>query len=56
VAEIFKHVKVKKCGYQLSEEELIGWLELYGRVLEPISRETFGEVDTGEKFRNLRYL
>jgi hypothetical protein len=49
-------VKVEGCGYQLSEEELTGWMELYGRVLEPIAEEMLEEEGTGREFGNGRYI
>ena len=55
-ADIYKHVKIEGCGYQLSEEELTKWLELFGKIIEPIEEETFVEVEGGDQFGNGRYV
>jgi hypothetical protein len=54
--DIFKHVKIEGCGYQLSEEELTEWLELYGKVITPIEEEMFEDGVTGERFGNGKYI
>ena len=52
----FKRVKIDGCSYQLSQEELTVWLELYGRVFLPIEEELFEDEETGEKFGNGKYV
>jgi hypothetical protein len=48
-ADIFKHVKIKGSGYQLSE----GWLELFGKVISPFE-EMFEDGGRGERFGNIQ--
>jgi hypothetical protein len=54
--DVFKHVKIEGCGYQLSEEELTKWLGFYGRLLSPIEEEVFGDEDGKCSFGNGQYL
>jgi hypothetical protein len=48
----FKHVKFADCSYQLSQEELISWLKLYGIV----EGEQFKVEESGKKYGNGKFM
>ncbi len=55
-ANDFKRVKIDGCSYQLSQEELTAWLELYGRVYLPIEEEQFKDEESGARYGNGKYV
>ncbi len=53
----FKAVRIEGCNYQLKEEEIVQWLELYGKPMGSIQEETFeDENDDGAENGNGTYV
>jgi hypothetical protein len=52
----FKQINIEGCGYQLSEKELVVWLEKYGKIMRPIKVETFEDKEKGVRNENERYM
>ena len=47
-----KRIKIKNCNWGLSKEEILEWMETYGKVLVPISEEVLDLSEGEESFES----
>jgi hypothetical protein len=54
--DVFKHVIIEGCGYQLREEELTAWLKLYCILVSIIEEEVIEDEEGRNSYGSRRYV